>query len=355
MGYVYKITNTINNKAYIGISIHEPEKRRIREHLSGHGNRIIANAIKKYGPDAFTYEILEANVFDEFLPELEVAYISNYNTVAPHGYNLNSGGSHAIPSEETCRKMSKNNSGEKNPNFGKSHSAETRRKMSKAQKGENNPQFGKTPSAETRHKLSESMKGEKNHFFGKTHSAETRRKLSERQKGKKNHNFGKPLSELTRRKISEAQKGRTFSEEHRRRLSEANKNPSAQTRRKMSEAHKGKVLSAKHRRNISESMKGEKNHNFGKSPSKETRRKISESNTGLHKGEKNPNFGKKHSESTRRKISNALMHPDKAAVREYFFSLRTDMPLMEKRKLLCTKFRDVSESTIRRWVRKWSS
>ena len=27
MGYVYKITNTVNNKAYIGISVHEPDKR----------------------------------------------------------------------------------------------------------------------------------------------------------------------------------------------------------------------------------------------------------------------------------------------------------------------------------------
>lgn len=92
MGYVYKITNTINNKSYIGISIHEPEKRRIRQHLSGHGNRIIANAVKKYGKEAFVYEILEANVFDEFLPDLEVAYIAKHNTVAPNGYNLTYGG-----------------------------------------------------------------------------------------------------------------------------------------------------------------------------------------------------------------------------------------------------------------------
>ena len=33
MGYVYKITNTVNGKAYIGISIREPEKGRVREHL----------------------------------------------------------------------------------------------------------------------------------------------------------------------------------------------------------------------------------------------------------------------------------------------------------------------------------
>ena len=92
MGYVYKITNTVNQKSYIGISIHEPEKRRIRDHLTGHGSRIIANAVKKYGRDAFTYEILEDNVFPALLPDLEVAYIAKFKTVAPLGYNLTTGG-----------------------------------------------------------------------------------------------------------------------------------------------------------------------------------------------------------------------------------------------------------------------
>ena len=150
MGYVYKITNTINNKSYIGISIHEPEKSRIKAHLSGHGNRIIANAVKKYGKDAFTYEVLEANVFDEFLPDLEVAYIANHNTVAPHGYNLNSGGDHAVPSVETRRKIGEAHKGKK----GKPHSTETRRKISEAGKG-------RKPSTETRRKMSEARKGKK--------------------------------------------------------------------------------------------------------------------------------------------------------------------------------------------------
>lgn len=158
MGYVYKITNTVNGKSYIGISIHEPEKRRIRQHLSGQGNRIIANAVAKYGKDAFTYEVLEANVFDEFLPDLEVAYIANHNTVAPHGYNLNSGGDHAIPSEETRRKISEANKGKKR----KPLSDEHRRKISEANKGEKNHNFGKPLSAEHRRKISEAKKGKKN-------------------------------------------------------------------------------------------------------------------------------------------------------------------------------------------------
>ena len=216
MGYVYKITNTVNNKCYIGISIHEPEKDRVKQHLSGsaRGNRLIARAVKKYGRDAFTYEILEANVFDEFLPDLEVAYIANYNTVAPNGYNLDSGGGGAG-----------------------------------------------SPSAESRRKMSEAHKGKK-------HSAETRRKISEAHKGKKPNNFGKKHSAETRRKISEANKGKTLSEEHRRKISEAKKGKPSW--------NKGKTLSVETRRKLSEANKGKKPPNFGKKLSAEHRRKISE-------------------------------------------------------------------------------
>ena len=206
MGYVYKITNTVNNKAYIGISIHEPEKGRIKDHLSGRGNRVIANAVKKYGKDAFTYEILEANVFDEFLPDLEVAYIANFNTVAPHGYNLTYGGSHSIPSENTRRKMSKSRKGEKNSFYGKRHSEETLRKLSDAKKGENNPNFNRTFSEEHRRKLSRTLKGNRN-SAGSTRSEEHRRKLSRTLKGR-------TFSEEHRRKLSKAKKGKPRSEEY---------------------------------------------------------------------------------------------------------------------------------------------
>ena len=238
MGYVYKITNTVNNKSYIGISIHEPEKRRIRRHLSGRGNRIIANAVKKYGKDAFTYEILEANVFPELLPDLEVAYIANLNTIAPHGYNLDSGGSHATPSEETRRKLSQINKGENHPLFGKKHSAQTRRKMSEARKGEKNPNFGKPISATQKRQISEANKGRKRSEShkrkiseankGRKFSESHKRKISEANKGENHHFFGKKLSPEHRRKISAAQKGQKcepFTEEHKRKISEAKRHP----------------------------------------------------------------------------------------------------------------------------------
>ena len=329
MGYVYKITNTVNNKSYIGISIHEPEKDRIQKHLSGHGNRIIANAVKKYGRDAFTYEVLEENVFDEFLPELEVAYIANYNTVAPNGYNLTSGGEVAKTlSAETRRKIGE-------AGKGRNHSIEARRKMSKARKGKtlsaehrskiSEALKGKTRSEEHCRKLSEARKGEKHYFYGKTHSAETRRKIGEAQKGKK----GKPHSAEARRKMSKARKGKTFSVEHRRKLSEARKGKkhSVETCSKISESKRGKTHSAEERRKMSEARKGEKNHRFGKPVSEETRRKISEANR----------------------------LPEYASAHKFFFSLPPDIPLKEKRKLLYAEFPNVTKVRICKWVRKWVS
>ena len=50
--------------------------------------------------------------------------------------------------------------------------------------------IGRTLSEETRKKLSEAQLGEKNHFFGKIHSETTRQKISEAMKGKNSHLLG---------------------------------------------------------------------------------------------------------------------------------------------------------------------
>ena len=328
MGYVYKITNTVNGKAYIGISIHEPEKRRIKAHLSGHGNRIIARAVKKYGKDAFTHEILEANVFDEFLPDLEVAYIANHNTVAPHGYNLNSGGDHAIPSEDTRRKMSESLKG-------KTMSADARRKLSEAN-------MGKSHTESTRRKMSEARKGEKNNFYGKRHSEKARRKMSEAAKGRTSPNRGKILSMEQRREISERQKGikrPPFSSEH---------------RQKLSKAAKGKRLSSEHRRKLSEaklSPEYASAHDFFLSlpadmPLKAKRKLLYTKFPNVHKGA---------IQRWVRKWTNWKSPPEYTSAHDFFLSLPADMPLREKRKLLYNKFSNVPERTIRKWVQKWTS
>ena len=152
MGYIYKITNNINGKAYIGQSINDPIKSRIHTHLNGHqpGCRAIHNAVKKYGKDNFTYEILYAVLLDDLLDDLEVQAIKEHNTLSPNGYNLTSGG--GAP---------------------KQVSDETRQKISEANKGH-------THSESARRKMSESHKG-------KTHSESARRKMSELQRRPEYH------------------------------------------------------------------------------------------------------------------------------------------------------------------------
>ena len=331
MGYVYKITNTLNQKSYIGISIHEPEKGRIEDHLTGRGNRILANSVRKHGRNAFIYEILEENIFPEFLSDLEIHYIKKFNTVTPNGYNLTDGGEVGKKlSEETRRKLSKANTGKPGHWKGKTFSEEHRRKLSEAKKGKplsekaiealrKLPEVhrGRKRSDETRRKISEA-------HTGKTFSEESRRKMSESRRGK-------PRSETTRRKLSEINTGKTLSEEH---------------RQKISEAHTGKKHTAETRRKLSEARKGENNPNYGKPRSAETRRKISEAK----KGKK----GKPHSEETRRKISKTLRSPEYIPAREFFFSLPTHMDLKEKRRLLQQKITGVSRRTIDNWICEWT-
>ena len=289
MGYVYMIINTVNQKKYIGISIHEPEKGRIQKHLSGQGNRIIANAVKKHGKDAFVYEILEANVFDEFLPDLEVAYIANYNTVAPNGYNLDSGGSHKIPSEET------------------------RMKQSKVKKGKRCPES-------TRMKLSKVKKGKK----GKPHSAKTRMKLSKLNKGEKNPNFGKKRSAKTRSKISESNRGQTRSESTRRRVSEAKRHSDYKSTREF-------FLSLP----PDMPLQGKRELLYANFPN-------------VKKGTIQSRVRK-----WTVKISENNRLPEYTSAREFFLSLPPDMPLKEKRKLLYAKFSNVKRNTIWSWTYKW--
>lgn len=86
--YLYKITNNINNKIYIGIT--NNYKRRWANH--GIGDAVIARAIQKYGKQNFTFEILESNISIEEIDQLEIDTIKKYNSLVPNGYNVAKGG-----------------------------------------------------------------------------------------------------------------------------------------------------------------------------------------------------------------------------------------------------------------------
>lgn len=91
--YIYKITNTINGKCYIGQT--KDYKARFQNHKlrlrkNEHENPHLQYAWNKYGANAFTFEILE---FAEDYNEREKYYIKLYNsTDESYGYNIMAGG-----------------------------------------------------------------------------------------------------------------------------------------------------------------------------------------------------------------------------------------------------------------------
>ena len=125
-GVVYRIYHKESMKSYIGKTIY-PDKR-IRDHLNGiTTSPFLKRAIKKYGRETFSIQILESNVQESLLSKLEILHIRFFNSKAPNGYNLTDGG-------EGVSGLKKGTSWNK----GKSPSPETLRKMSEAKKGKRN-------------------------------------------------------------------------------------------------------------------------------------------------------------------------------------------------------------------------
>lgn len=93
---VYKITNIINNKVYIGLTTTSLEKRwRAHKNLAGKSDKHLYKSMNKYGVDNFNIEIIEETDSIEKLGELERHYIKTYNSTNPeYGYNITSGGEH---------------------------------------------------------------------------------------------------------------------------------------------------------------------------------------------------------------------------------------------------------------------
>lgn len=171
---IYKITNMVNGKVYIGQSTQL--SKRLYNHRNAlknnyHSNHHLQNAYNKYG-ETFQIEVIMYCDNKEELDYLERYYISYYDSMNPQkGYNKEDGGNlNKHHSGETKKKISE-------AQKGKHHSEETKKKMSEARKG-------KHRSEETKKRMSEALKGENHPMWGKYHSEETKKKMSEAHKGK---------------------------------------------------------------------------------------------------------------------------------------------------------------------------
>jgi group I intron endonuclease len=167
---IYKITNIINNKIYIGKTtknINIRFNQHIKESKREHSNHYICRSIKKHGKENFIVETLETcNSFEE-LNSRERFWIRTLNCKAPNGYNISDGGDgsngHIMP-------------------------LNSRKKLSLDRKGiplsENHIRSiiegMKNMSDEKRNNMKTCGFGNKNNFYGKHHSEITKNNNKEK-------------------------------------------------------------------------------------------------------------------------------------------------------------------------------
>lgn len=151
-GYIYKTTNLINNKIYIGQ--HRYNLPILDEKYLGSG-KLILEAINKYGKENFSCKLLEICETEKELNDKEIYWISFYNSTDTEiGYNISQGG--FVPRL----------SSELNGMYGKHHSEDTKKILSEKRKL--NPRIFQ--SQEEREKRSKTLEGHEV-------SEETREKL----------------------------------------------------------------------------------------------------------------------------------------------------------------------------------
>lgn len=173
---VYKITNLLNGKIYIGKTIQSVE-RRFKQHFSKarqtkENNRThFQNSLNLYGILFFDYQVICFAHSIQELNILETYWINFFNSRNfDNGYNIAEGGDNS------------------------KHSFETKNKISEKKKG-------RKWSALQKEIRSDSMKGEKNHFYGKNHTNEAKEKIKLR-------NIGKTYTELEKKNFSDKNKGK---------------------------------------------------------------------------------------------------------------------------------------------------
>ena len=220
-GIIYKITNLLDGKVYVGQTV-QKLSRRLCQHRNEKrtDNSLIDKAIQKYGWKNFSHEVIE-EVPCEMLNEREMFWIAHYDCMTPKGYNLTSGGrSDFTVSDETKEKLRVANEGKKHSEetkekigaaqIGHEVTPETRKKISDAKKGvpkteEHKAKLsaankGKKLSPETKAKLSAinkalGMKPPVGSFKGRHHTEESKAKISESKKGSVPWNKGLKLSD----------------------------------------------------------------------------------------------------------------------------------------------------------------
>jgi group I intron endonuclease len=216
---IYKATNLVNGKVYIGQTIKGLAKRRA-EHLfwSSHGSGLyIHNAIRKYTDANFVWDVIDMCESRSELNIRECYWIKEYKSNdSSFGYNMTSGGDspRGYKMSESAKKKIADSK------RGKPRSEETKRKLSLSHMG---IALGRKMPREAIEKRLQTMRGYR-------HSEETKRKIGLTSMGR---SVGRKHTKEELAKMSLWQKGKGWSEERRK-----NWVVSEETRKKMSDSAK---------------------------------------------------------------------------------------------------------------------
>lgn len=168
---VYKATNQVNSKMYIGYTVRTLQKRKTQHLHDAKHHRyksVFHRAIRKYGDDVFEWIVLHAVDNEDVVKQLEIDEILKHKSlITENGYNMTQGGT-GFASGKLNHNYINPRYGKDNSFYGKKHTKESRELMSKnayVVYGTDN-YFGK-------HKFV----GDNNHFYGKTHTNDTKQKI----------------------------------------------------------------------------------------------------------------------------------------------------------------------------------
>lgn len=196
-GYIYKITNTLNNKVYVGKRVSSI----FNEKYWGSG-KAIKNSINKYGLENFTRDILEWCNSDDELNEREKFWIKELKTnQKKYGYNFTDGGTGGntlkyLSEEDKIARLEK--IAETKANYSDEQKEELHNKLSKSSSAalkklydngyENNNKGRKWYTNGTEDKMC--FECPEGYWLGRSHNNINYDKVKEKMTGRKTYNNG---------------------------------------------------------------------------------------------------------------------------------------------------------------------
>ena len=209
-GVVYKATNLVNDKIYIGQTT-GPLFKRKSSHIKNKNKVGFAGAIKKYGRENFVFEEIYTAFDAQELNRVEEFYILFYKSAERQfGYNIvkfasqgTKGYKHSV---ENIKKMVE---GRMKSRVYKPHTEETKLKISQSKMGKSPDRDYSLITQETKDKISNTLKEKyKNVEYKEKASAHLRNPSEVTKERMREAKLGTKMSEECRLKISAALKGK---------------------------------------------------------------------------------------------------------------------------------------------------